>query len=116
MQGISCFDLTPAFLRARQESPESFYKTRDPHWTVRGNRVAAEAQAAHLPPPGSALRVRSRGETEADGAAPTRPSHPSAARWRMRCSWPRRSHLSARGRSPGSTMSHSIHPRPAKRR
>jgi SGNH hydrolase-like domain, acetyltransferase AlgX len=48
--GLSCFDLTPAFLRASQQSPEPLYKRGDLHWTVRGNRVAAEAQAAHLAP------------------------------------------------------------------
>jgi hypothetical protein len=48
--GLSCFDLTPAFLRASQQSPAPLYKRGDLHWTVRGNRVAAEAQAAHLAP------------------------------------------------------------------
>lgn len=49
-QGVPCFDLTPAFVRASQESAEPLYKARDLHWTVRGNRVAAEAQARHLAP------------------------------------------------------------------
>jgi hypothetical protein len=45
---ISCFDLTPDLLAARTASSEPLYKTRDTHWTVRGNRVAAEAQARWL--------------------------------------------------------------------
>jgi len=49
-QGLPCFDLTPAFVRASQESVEPLYKARDAHWTVRGNRVAAQAQAGHLAP------------------------------------------------------------------
>jgi hypothetical protein len=49
-RGVACFDLTPAFVRAARESPEPLYKFRDPHWTVRGNRVAAEAQARGLAP------------------------------------------------------------------
>ncbi len=47
---VSCFDLTATFIRASQESPEPLYKVRDLHWTVRGNRVAAEAQVGHLAP------------------------------------------------------------------
>ena len=49
-QGLPCFDLTPAFVRASQESVEPLYKARDAHWTPRGNRVAAQAQAGHLAP------------------------------------------------------------------
>ena len=49
-QGLACLDLTPAFVRARAESPEPLYKARDAHWTIRGNLVAARAQAAHLAP------------------------------------------------------------------
>ena len=48
--GVPCFDLTPAFDRASQESAEALYKARELHWTPRGNRVAAEAQARHLAP------------------------------------------------------------------
>jgi hypothetical protein len=47
---LACFDLTPALVRASQQSTDPLYKTRDAHWTIRGNRVAAEAQAAHLAP------------------------------------------------------------------
>ena len=47
-RGITCFDLTPAFIAARQRSDEPLYKKRDGHWTIRGNRVAAEAEAAYL--------------------------------------------------------------------
>jgi hypothetical protein len=50
VRGLFCFEVTPALVRASQESPEPLYKTRDVHWTVRGNRVAAEAQADHLVP------------------------------------------------------------------
>ena len=48
--GVPCFDLTPVFDRASQESVEPLYKARELHWTPRGNRVAAEAQARHLAP------------------------------------------------------------------
>jgi hypothetical protein len=45
---ISCFDLTPDLIAASTASSEPLYKTRDTHWTIRGNRVAAEAQARWL--------------------------------------------------------------------
>jgi hypothetical protein len=48
--GIACIDLTPSLVRASGASPEPLYKLRDTHWTVRGNRVAAEAQARQLVP------------------------------------------------------------------
>ena len=48
--GLACFDLTPALVRASQASATPLYKTRDAHWTVRGNRVVAEAQARQLAP------------------------------------------------------------------
>jgi SGNH hydrolase-like domain, acetyltransferase AlgX len=47
-QGLPCFDLTPVFVNASRESAEPLFKTRDAHWTPRGNRMAAEAQAGHL--------------------------------------------------------------------
>jgi hypothetical protein len=47
---VTCFDLTATFIRTSQESPEPLYKVRDVHWTVRGNRVAAEAQVGQLAP------------------------------------------------------------------
>jgi lysophospholipase L1-like esterase len=47
--GLACFDLTPALAAAHRAAPDPpLYKLRDPHWTVRGNRVAAEAEAGHL--------------------------------------------------------------------
>ena len=49
-KGIPCLDVTDALVRASQESPVPLYKKRDTHWTVRGNRVAAEAEAASLAP------------------------------------------------------------------
>jgi hypothetical protein len=49
-RGVPCFDLTPDFDHASQESGEPLYKARELHWTPRGNRVAAEAQARHLAP------------------------------------------------------------------
>ena len=49
-RGVSCQDLTPVLDRASQESAEPLYKAREPHWTPRGNRVAAEAQARFLAP------------------------------------------------------------------
>jgi hypothetical protein len=48
--GVDCLDVTPAFDRASQESIAPLYKTRELHWTARGNRVAAEAQARYLAP------------------------------------------------------------------
>ena len=49
-KGIPCLDVTDALVKASQESPAPLYKKRDTHWTVRGNRVAAEAEAASLAP------------------------------------------------------------------
>ncbi len=49
-RALSCFDLTPALVRASEQSADPVYKTRDAHWTIRGNRVAAEAQTAYLAP------------------------------------------------------------------
>jgi hypothetical protein len=48
--GIVCIDLTAALVHASHTSPEPLYKLRDTHWTVRGNRVAAEVQARQLAP------------------------------------------------------------------
>ena len=45
---IPCFDLTSRLAEASQEAGEPLYKERDAHWTIRGNRVAAEAEAAYL--------------------------------------------------------------------
>jgi hypothetical protein len=45
---LECFDVTPALVAAGQDSPAPLYKARDTHWTVRGNRIAAEAQARWL--------------------------------------------------------------------
>jgi hypothetical protein len=45
---LPCVDLTPVFVAASRASAEPLYKQRDAHWTVRGNRVAAEAEAAFL--------------------------------------------------------------------
>lgn len=46
--GIDCYDATPDLIVASRESAEPLYKERDTHWTVRGNRVVAEAQARWL--------------------------------------------------------------------
>jgi hypothetical protein len=48
--GLACQDLMPMLDRASRESVEPLYKAREPHWTPRGNRVAAEAQAPFLAP------------------------------------------------------------------
>jgi hypothetical protein len=48
--GIPCLDVTDALEQARRESPAPLYKQRDTHWTIRGNRVAAESEAASLAP------------------------------------------------------------------
>jgi hypothetical protein len=45
---LPCVDLTPIFVEASHASAEPLYKTRDAHWTIRGNRVAADAQARFL--------------------------------------------------------------------
>jgi len=39
---------TSAAARSAGESPEPLYRPRDTHWNVRGNRVAAAAEAAFL--------------------------------------------------------------------
>ena len=46
--GMDCYDVTPDLIAASRESPESLYKKRDTHWTLRGNRVVAETQARWL--------------------------------------------------------------------
>jgi hypothetical protein len=45
---IPCVDLTPVFVEASRASAEALYKQRDAHWTIRGNRVAADAEAEFL--------------------------------------------------------------------
>ena len=45
---LRCVDLTPAFVEASHVSADPLYKQRDAHWTLRGNRVAAEAEARFL--------------------------------------------------------------------
>ncbi|HEX2482621.1 MAG TPA: SGNH/GDSL hydrolase family protein [Methylomirabilota bacterium] len=45
---LPCVDLTPVFVEASRSSAEALYKQRDAHWTIRGNRVAADAQAEFL--------------------------------------------------------------------
>ena len=44
---LPCLDLTPVFAAASAD-PEPLYKLRDGHWTIRGNRVAADAEARFL--------------------------------------------------------------------
>jgi hypothetical protein len=46
--GIACHDTTPALIKAAAEDPAPLYKPRDTHWNVRGNRVAAQDEAAFL--------------------------------------------------------------------
>jgi hypothetical protein len=46
--GLSCYDVTSDLVAASRESPAPLYKDRDTHWTIRGNRVAAKAQARWL--------------------------------------------------------------------
>lgn len=49
LRGVPCYDATPALVAARQARPDApLYKQQDSHWTVRGNRVAGEAEAAYL--------------------------------------------------------------------
>ncbi|MGB7772252.1 MAG: hypothetical protein WA592_10695 [Pseudolabrys sp.] len=46
--GLSCYDVTDAMLAAAAENHEPLYLPQDTHWGVRGNRVAAAAEAAFL--------------------------------------------------------------------
>lgn len=46
--GLSCLDVTPAIVAAAHKDPKPLYRFRDTHWTARGNRVAAAAEAAFL--------------------------------------------------------------------
>ena len=45
---LSCYDATPAMVDAARESTDPLYLPRDTHWNVRGNRVAAAAEATFL--------------------------------------------------------------------
>jgi hypothetical protein len=45
---LPCLDLTPIFVEASRTSTEALYKLRDTHWTIRGNRIAGEAEAEFL--------------------------------------------------------------------
>ena len=45
---LPCIDVTDALVVASQSSDEPLYKKRDGHWNIRGNRVAAEAEARIL--------------------------------------------------------------------
>lgn len=46
--GIDCYDVTRDLLVASRESNLPLYRPRDTHWSIRGNRLAAEAEAAFL--------------------------------------------------------------------
>jgi hypothetical protein len=50
VSALACYDPTADFIASSRQSTEPLYKARDTHWTVRGNRVAAEAQARWLHP------------------------------------------------------------------
>jgi hypothetical protein len=73
--GLPCFDLTPALVEARTASPAPLYKLRDTHWTIRGNHVAAAAQAGHLA--GLVCPGAARAGQGGSGGAPP-PAHPTA--------------------------------------
>jgi len=63
--GIDCYDVTRDLLVASRKSDLPLYRPRDTHWNIRGNRVAAEAEAAFLRafvcPTGSAQDTPGRG-------------------------------------------------------
>jgi hypothetical protein len=65
---LPCVDLTPVFVEASRTSAEALYKQRDTHWTIRGNHVAAEAEAEFL----AGLVCPSRARVP----RPARPSRP----------------------------------------
>ena len=70
---LACFDLTPAIIAASEGSDEPLYKKRDGHWTIQGNRVAAQAQAAYLAGLDSVSfrgEVRNGGEPDAHHRGP----------------------------------------------
>lgn len=48
--GIDCINLTDAFLQAVNRNGKRLYNLVDVHWTLEGNRVAAEAVSRHLLP------------------------------------------------------------------
>jgi hypothetical protein len=48
--GLACYDTTADLVAASRQSAEPLYKALDTHWTVRGNHVAAAAQARWLQP------------------------------------------------------------------
>lgn len=48
--GLACYDTTPDLVAASRQSDDPLYKALDTHWTVRGNHVAAAAQARWLQP------------------------------------------------------------------
>ncbi len=75
---LPCVDLTPVFVEASRASAEPLYKQRDAHWTIRGNRVAADAEAEFLaglvcpagapaPAPRAALTTGRAGPTGSPG-------------------------------------------------
>ena len=47
---LACYDPTADLVASSRQSSEPLYKARDTHWTARGNRVVAEAQARWLHP------------------------------------------------------------------
>jgi hypothetical protein len=46
--GIRCHDLTPHLMEAARQSSDPLYISRDTHWNIRGNQIAAAAEAATL--------------------------------------------------------------------
>lgn len=45
---LSCYDITSALMIAAAQNPKPLYFPRDTHWNIRGNHVAAAAEAALL--------------------------------------------------------------------
>lgn len=46
--GIDCFDMTEPMIAAGKISENNFYRKRETHWLIEGNKVAAEIEARYV--------------------------------------------------------------------